>query len=86
MSDSSSVVHDNGDATVTTGVSGAVIGLAVVSVALRFYSRYYVKAALRWDDWLILISLVSTILTGVLVLWGTFISYFHSNVFDAWKG
>ncbi|KAI0006306.1 hypothetical protein F4779DRAFT_633091 [Xylariaceae sp. FL0662B] len=60
-----------GDATATTAVSGVVIGLAIASVVLRFYTRYSTKAGFRWDDWMILLALVSTIFTGILVLWAT---------------
>lgn len=74
MNNSTSPVHGDEDANITTAVGGTVIGLAIVSVALRFYSRYYVKAKLMWDDWLILLSVITTLLTGVLLLWGMLIS------------
>ena len=56
--------------TATTVVSGIVIVLAVVFVALRFYVRIFTRAGLKWDDWLILFAVVSTVLTAVLLLWG----------------
>ncbi|KAK3936346.1 hypothetical protein QBC46DRAFT_395292 [Diplogelasinospora grovesii] len=59
---------DGGDATI--GVSGAVIALAVVSVALRFYTRIFTRQGLKWDDWLIFVAVVATLATAVLLLWG----------------
>ncbi|PQE06685.1 integral membrane protein [Rutstroemia sp. NJR-2017a BBW] len=63
--------EDVDDTTSTTAVGALVIVLAVVFVALRFYARYSTKTGFGWDDWLILLALVATILTDVLVLWST---------------
>ena len=62
----------NGDAygAATIVVSGIVFVLAIIAVALRFYTRIVTKAGLGWDDWLILAAVVSTLLTGILVVWG----------------
>jgi len=60
------------DTTATTAVGALVIVLAVVSVALRFYTRHFTRAGLGWDDWLILLALITTIATDVLVLVGLF--------------
>lgn len=57
---------------VTTTVGTIVAVVAVLSVALRFYSRYYTKAGFGWDDWLVLIALLAIILTDVLVLYGLY--------------
>ncbi|KAI0470515.1 hypothetical protein GGR56DRAFT_660659 [Xylariaceae sp. FL0804] len=54
----------------TTGVSGLVIALAVISVALRFYTRFFTKQGLKTDDWLILAAMIATLVTAVLLLWG----------------
>lgn len=54
--------------------SGIVTGLAVICVALRFYTRIRTKAGIAWDDWWILIALLTTLLTGGLLLWGMFAS------------
>jgi cation transporter-like permease len=61
--------EDVDDTTSTTAVGALVIVLAVIFVALRFYARYSTKTGFGWDDWLILLALVATILTDVLVLW-----------------
>lgn len=61
--------HVNED--VTMGVKALVIALAVISVALRFYTRIFTCAGLKADDWLILSAVVATLLTAVLLLWGT---------------
>ncbi|KAI3342348.1 hypothetical protein F4824DRAFT_495290 [Ustulina deusta] len=54
----------------TLGVSGLVIALAVVSVALRFYARIFTRQGLQWDDWLILVAVITTLATAALLLWG----------------
>lgn len=64
--------HVNED--VTMGVKALVIALAVISVALRFYTRIFTCAGLKADDWLILSAVVATLLTAVLLLWGNAIS------------
>ncbi|MCJ1443806.1 MAG: hypothetical protein MMC23_004306 [Stictis urceolatum] len=58
----------DGESTSTIAISGLVIVLAVIFTALRFYVRATTKAGLGWDDWLILCSVVVTIITAVLVL------------------
>jgi hypothetical protein len=50
--------------------SGVVTGLAAICVALRFYIRIRTKAGIAWDDWWILIGLLTSLLTGGLLLWG----------------
>ncbi|OTB08993.1 hypothetical protein M426DRAFT_130333 [Hypoxylon sp. CI-4A] len=57
------------DDDVTTALGALVAVLAVLSVALRFYSRHYTKTGFGWDDWLILLGLLCIIVTDVLVLW-----------------
>lgn len=52
--------------------SGIVTGLAAICVALRFYTRIRTKAGIGWDDRWILIALLTTLLTGGILLWGTF--------------
>ncbi|KAI5859856.1 hypothetical protein GGS23DRAFT_264360 [Durotheca rogersii] len=51
-------------------VSGFVIALAVISVALRFYTRIFTRVGLGPDDWFILISVLATLAVGGLILWG----------------
>ncbi|KAI4863291.1 hypothetical protein F4820DRAFT_378739 [Hypoxylon rubiginosum] len=55
---------------VTWGINGLVVVLAVVSVILRFYTRIFTRAGLQADDWLILGALVTALATVMLVLWG----------------
>jgi len=58
------------DSTSTSVASGVVTGLATICVALRFYVRIRTKIGLGWDDWMILIGLLTTLLSGALLLWG----------------
>lgn len=58
----------------TTAVSAAMIGISVIAVAMRFYTRYCLKTGLWWDDWLALAALVSAVAAGAFVLAGTLIS------------
>ncbi|KAI0874625.1 hypothetical protein GGS24DRAFT_489834 [Hypoxylon argillaceum] len=60
----------SGDDDATLGVSGLVIGLAVISVALRFYTRIFTRQGLRWDDWFIMAAVIATLATAALLLWG----------------
>lgn len=64
----------------TTAAGATMIALSVIVVACRFYMRLKLKSGLKWDDWFILISLLSLITAGVLVVAGTFVSVFHSSV------
>jgi len=52
-------------------VGALVLALAVVSVAARFYTRHFTKAGFGWDDWLILLALIVTIVTDILELCGS---------------
>lgn len=70
----------NEDATTAAGAS--MIALSVIVVACRFYMRLKLKSGLKWDDWFILISLLSLITAGVLVVAGTFVSSFLSSFYD----
>lgn len=49
-----------------------MIVLAVVSVVFRFYTRYRMKTALWWDDWMALTAVLTAVAAGVLVLAGKF--------------
>ena len=64
---------DSGDA--IFGVGGVVIGLAVICVALRFYTRIFTKAGLWWDDWMVFVAVVATLMTAALLLWSQYKSY-----------
>lgn len=73
-------VHkSNEDATTAAGAT--MIALSVIVVACRFYMRLKLKSGLKWDDWFILISLLSLITAGVLVVAGTFASSFLSSFY-----
>lgn len=54
----------------TTAAGATMIALSVIVVACRFYMRLKLKSGLKWDDWFILISLISLITAGVLVVAG----------------
>ncbi|KAI0903109.1 hypothetical protein F4823DRAFT_629668 [Ustulina deusta] len=62
----------------TLGVGGLVIALAVVSVALRFYTRIFTRQGLQWDDWLILVAVITTLATAALLLWNTDPNYVYT--------
>lgn len=55
----------------TTAAGATMVALSVIVVIFRFYTRLRLKSGLRWDDWFILISLISLITAGVLVVVGT---------------
>ncbi|KAI1078185.1 hypothetical protein F5B20DRAFT_548367 [Whalleya microplaca] len=54
----------------TMVVSGVVIVLVIISVALRFYTRIFTRAGLKADDWLILAALIATLTFSGLLLGG----------------
>jgi nitrate reductase gamma subunit len=62
--------------------AGIVAVLAVIAVALRFYTRRRYKTGIAWDDWWILIGLLLTLLEGSLLLASTFtqVSWTKSSV------
>ena len=70
------------DSTATMVASGIVTGLATICVALRFFARLRIKAGIAWDDWFILIGLLTTLLSGSLLLWGL-LAVIPQNVIDS---
>ncbi|KAI0841670.1 hypothetical protein F5Y06DRAFT_196621 [Hypoxylon sp. FL0890] len=64
----------HGNENATMGVEALVIVLAVISAALRFYTRIFTRGGLKVDDWLILAAVVATLLTAMLLLWGNAVS------------
>ena len=62
----------DGSSTTTLAASGLLIGLAVITVAFRFYVRRSTKAGLKWDDWLTLAAVIITLVTAGLLVWGMF--------------
>lgn len=68
-------MSSNDDAVTVIGV--IIIVLDILTVASRFYSRWSAKAGFGWDDWTILIALVTGILPGILTVWGLS-SLFHA--------
>ncbi|KAK4203180.1 hypothetical protein QBC40DRAFT_194690, partial [Triangularia verruculosa] len=62
----------NEDASTVAGI--LLIVLNVVTVAGRFYSRWFTKAGFKWDDWTILIALLASILPGVLTMYAHSVS------------
>ncbi|KAI1130332.1 hypothetical protein F5Y10DRAFT_122127 [Nemania abortiva] len=66
---------DGGDDTnAVIGVGVVIAALGVITVALRFYVRYKKRAGFKWDDWLILTSLLLALGTDVLVLYSNIIN------------
>ncbi|KAI1100133.1 hypothetical protein F4804DRAFT_348769 [Jackrogersella minutella] len=56
-------------ASTSLGVCALAIVLAVISVALRFYTRVFTRAGLKADDWLILLAVAVMLLVAGLLLW-----------------
>lgn len=54
----------------TMTASAVVTVLAVVSVCLRFYTRWMIKAGFKVDDWWILVGTLSMLCTGGILLYG----------------
>lgn len=63
----------------TTAVSAAVVGVSVLAVAMRFYTRYCMKTGLWWDDWLALAAVIAAVAAGAFVLAGTLFLNFVSK-------
>lgn len=59
----------NEDASTVAGI--VLIVLDILTVAGRFYSRWFTKAGFRWDDWTILIALLTGLIPGILTIYGT---------------
>ncbi|KAH8166137.1 hypothetical protein CIB48_g2124 [Xylaria polymorpha] len=62
------VMGDTDDTTTETGVGAAIAIVALISVGLRFYTHHYTHAGFRFDDWLILASLIFFIATDIVVV------------------
>ncbi|KAI1458866.1 hypothetical protein F4805DRAFT_105602 [Annulohypoxylon moriforme] len=60
--------------TATLVVSFLVIILAVVSGALRFYTRIFTKAGLGPDDWMMTSAMILAIIAATLLIWGNVIN------------
>ncbi|KAI0539989.1 hypothetical protein GGR58DRAFT_462723 [Xylaria digitata] len=61
---------DDGD-TSTIGLGSAIAILGIITVVLRFHTRYKKRASLKWDDWLILASLLLALATDILVVYSS---------------
>lgn len=57
----------NEDASTVAGI--ILIVLDIVTVASRFYLRWFTKAGFRWDDWTILIALLTSLIPGILTIY-----------------
>lgn len=55
-----------------------LIGLDIVTMAGRFYARWFTEAGFGWDDWTILIALLTGILPGALTIWCAFRGFLFS--------
>ena len=58
------------DQTATLVLGGLIIVLAIITVGLRFYTRLFTKQGIKWDDWLILAAVTTTLVTAGLLVWG----------------
>ena len=73
MSNATLIASDSNtsnEQTATVAVGALIIVLAIITVVLRFYTRITTRVGLGWDDWLILVAVVVTLVTAVLLLWG----------------
>ncbi|OTA64072.1 integral membrane protein [Hypoxylon sp. EC38] len=53
----------------TNVIVGALMAiLSIIIVGMRFYARRYKKAGYKWDDWLIVASLLTMIATDILAI------------------
>jgi hypothetical protein len=69
----------SGDASTAAGAT--LIILDIITTAGRFYSRWFTKVGFGWDDWTILIAMLTGILPGALTIWGAFLSFFYPDPF-----
>lgn len=56
---------------IATIVGGVMAGIAIASVALRFYSRHIQKADRKMDDWLILVAMLAMIGIDIISVYGS---------------
>ncbi|KAI1207023.1 uncharacterized protein F4807DRAFT_211424 [Annulohypoxylon truncatum] len=71
---SSVQIQPHGNENATMGISALAVVLAVISVALRFYTRIFTRAGLKADDWLIMLAVIATLISAVLLLWANAVS------------
>ncbi len=50
---------DLGHGPLIVGITWAATGIAIIAVALRFYVRKALVRVIDWDDWIMLVALVS---------------------------
>ena len=60
----------SGDSSATHVIQGFIVGLVIISVVLRLYTRIITKANLWWDNYLIFTAVFTLVLTGILGIWG----------------
>ncbi|XDG05540.1 hypothetical protein ABKA04_005155 [Annulohypoxylon sp. FPYF3050] len=60
--------------TTTMAICGVVMILAIIFVGLRFYVRVFTRAGFGYDDWLILLGVVTTLVIMVILLVGNSIN------------
>lgn len=58
--------------TTNTAVGAVMAVLAIIAVVARFYVRSNRKAGLKWDDWLIMVSLSTMIPTDIIAIIGAY--------------
>lgn len=59
------------DETTNTAVGAVMAVLSIIAVVARFYVRINKKAGLKWDDWLIVVSLLTMIGTDIVAICGS---------------
>ncbi|KAK7991232.1 hypothetical protein PG988_000026, partial [Apiospora saccharicola] len=62
------------DEDTNTAVGVVMAALSIAFVGARFYMRYSMKADFKWDDWMILASLLLMIATDIVAICGSYSS------------
>jgi TRAP-type C4-dicarboxylate transport system permease small subunit len=58
----------SGDKTTVIFSISIMVGLALILVALRFYTRYSFQSGLKWDDFLIAFALAASTVVGIVMI------------------
>ncbi|KAI1441383.1 hypothetical protein F5Y02DRAFT_297316 [Annulohypoxylon stygium] len=67
----SAPVPSGGLVTTTLAICGLVIILAIIFVGLRFYVRAFTRAGFGYDDWFILLGVITTLIITVVLVGNT---------------
>lgn len=54
------------------GIASAMMGIATISVILRFFARRRNKSGIGLNDWMIIPALLSFYGFGITIIWGMY--------------